>query len=170
MSDKFLDRYSGQSVDELLALSKEYRIDSIVLAFEQALLQGPGELVLAEYHEAELAILAVESLEREVNNGGYHQFFLNTPEYAEHIVGALRRIDCPETAKLTQKAIDLLRLPGPPTTSNVTEVLQADAERKLVDILDRECDDPYYAGTEPIADRLLAYIAANRKHIRIPQT
>ena len=34
---KWLAQYSGQSVAELLALANEYRIDSIVLAFEQAL-------------------------------------------------------------------------------------------------------------------------------------
>jgi hypothetical protein len=33
----WLDEYSGQTVDELLALEGEYRLDSLVLAFEQAL-------------------------------------------------------------------------------------------------------------------------------------
>jgi hypothetical protein len=34
---KWLDSYSGQTADQLLALEGEYRIDSLVLAFEQAL-------------------------------------------------------------------------------------------------------------------------------------
>jgi hypothetical protein len=39
---KWLDRYSGQSVEELIALAPEYRVDSIVLAFEEALLHKMG--------------------------------------------------------------------------------------------------------------------------------
>jgi len=34
---KWLDRYSAESTDELIALENEYRLDSIVLAFEEAL-------------------------------------------------------------------------------------------------------------------------------------
>jgi hypothetical protein len=38
MSDlKWLDEYSGQTTHELIALQREYRTDSLVLAFEQAL-------------------------------------------------------------------------------------------------------------------------------------
>ena len=37
MSDlKLLSDYSGQTVEQLLSLEGEYRIDSLVLAFEQA--------------------------------------------------------------------------------------------------------------------------------------
>ena len=90
---KWLEGYSGQGVDELIAFASEYRVDSIVLAFEQALQQSTHRIGLSKLHEAELTILAVEALEREVNNGGYHQFFLNTPEYAPFIVAALQRID-----------------------------------------------------------------------------
>ena len=35
--DKFLNRYDGQTVDELIQLQKTHRIDSIVLAFEAVL-------------------------------------------------------------------------------------------------------------------------------------
>ena len=34
---KWLDSYSGQTINELLALEGECRIDSLVLAFEEAL-------------------------------------------------------------------------------------------------------------------------------------
>lgn len=105
---KWLDGYSGQSVDELVALASEYRVDSIVLAFEQAIQQTTDRDSLSRLNEAELAILAVESLEREVNNGGYHQFFLNTPEYAPFVVAALERIGCPKTANISALAISLL--------------------------------------------------------------
>jgi hypothetical protein len=39
---KWLEGYSGQTTEELIALEGEYRIDSLVLAFEQALAPSPS--------------------------------------------------------------------------------------------------------------------------------
>ncbi len=84
MSDlKFLKDYSGQTVEQLLALEGECRIDSLVLAFEQAVDQKAVREGAGAVNVEERVILAVEALEREVNNGGYEQFFLNsTLEFA----------------------------------------------------------------------------------------
>ena len=105
---KWLNGYSGQSVDQLIALEGRYRTDSLVLAFEQAIYQKADRLGGDELSEEELTILAVEALEREVNNGGYGQFFVNTSEFAPVILDALRRIGCPKTAKITQRALRIV--------------------------------------------------------------
>lgn len=166
---KWLDGYSGQSVGELVALASEYRVDSIVLAFEQAIQQTTDRDSLSRLNEAELTILSVESLEREVNNGGYHQFFLNTPEYAPFVVAALKRIGCSKTADISALAISLLGLQQPFTTEQVEAALDRDPDGKLIEVLIDQCDGPYYDSGEPIADRLFAYISANRGSIRLPQ-
>jgi Domain of unknown function (DUF4375) len=165
---KWLDGYSGQSAGELVALASEYRVDSIVLAFEQAILQTTDRDGLSRLTEAELTILTVESLEREVNNGGYHQFFLNTPEYAPYIVAALRRIGCLKTADISALAISLLGLQQPFTTDQVEAALDRDRDGKLIEVLIDRCDGPYFDSCEPIADRLFAYVSANRESIRLP--
>lgn len=165
---KWLDGYSGQSVDDLLALSSDYRIDSIVLAFEDAIQRTTGRDDLSGLSEAELTILVVESLEREVNNGGYHQFFLNTPEYIPFVVAALTRIDCPKTADISARAISLLGLRQPFAAGQVEAALAKDSDGKLVEVLVEQCDGAYYESGEPIADRLFAYIGANRGSIRLP--
>jgi hypothetical protein len=77
---KWFDAYSGQSVDELIAFASQYWVDSIVLACEQAFQQTAERVGITRLNKTELTVLAVEALEREVINGGYHQFFLNTPE------------------------------------------------------------------------------------------
>ena len=167
---KWLDGYSGQSAGELLALAPEYRVDSIVLAFEQALQQTTDRDSLSRLSEAELTILAIEALEREVNNGGYHQFFLNTPEYAPFVVAALKRIGCPKTADISALAISLLGLQPPFTTQQVEAALDADPDGKLIEVLIDRCDRPYDDTGEPIADRLFAYVSAHRDSIRVPRT
>jgi hypothetical protein len=163
---KWLEGYSGQTVDELLALVPEYRVDSIVIAFEQAVDQRAAKVGLDALDEAELAVLAIEAYEREVNNGGHHQFFFNTPEFAPAVAKALRGIGCGATADIAQKAVDRLGIAGPVTAAAVTGAIEREGA-SLVETLVEECDGPFFDGSEPIADRLLDYIRANRGRIHL---
>lgn len=150
---EWLDGYSGQTVDELIALKGRYRTDSIVLAFEQAIDQKAARLGDEALTTTELTVLAVEALEREVNNGGYHQFFVNTMEYAPVIVDSLRRIGCPKTAAITRAAINALELPEL-TVAAIEEVIYAGDERR--DQVLGECDDRFFAYQENIEEPLFA--------------
>src|SRR5947209_20339717 len=64
---KWLDAYAGQSTDELIALRGEYRTDSLVVAFEEAVMQKAARLGAGALSMEENAILRVEALERDVN-------------------------------------------------------------------------------------------------------
>jgi hypothetical protein len=149
---QWLDGYSGQSVDELIALEGTYRTDSLVLAFEEAMNQKGARVGDDKLTVEERVILAVEALEREVNNGGYDQFFVNTPEYSPIVVDSLHRIGCPKTAEITQKALDI-----------VNRTQEEDDERQ--EALD-ECDSLYFEGPENIEESLFAFIKANRVKIQ----
>ena len=161
---KSLEEYSGQTVDELLSLEGEYRIDSIVAAFQQAVDQKAARDGDEALSPEEQIIVAIEALEAEVNNGGYSQFFLNSSrEYAPTIVQALARIGCPKTAEITQRAIDALNLPS--LTDEAIETAMADDEVSEDDL--NECDDSYYKSGEDIAGQLFAFIKKNKDAIRI---
>jgi len=150
-SPQWLDGYSGQSSDELLSLEGKYRTDSLVLAFEQAIKEKAEQKGLRTLADEERIVLAVEALEREVNNGGYDQFFRNpSRQFAPTVVGALQRIGCNRTASITQRAIKALGL----------EDLTLDAIETVAKL--NRCDDAYYKDAEPIADRLFAFIKANQ--------
>lgn len=163
---KWLDGYSGESLDELVGLAVTHRADSIVLAIEQALQQRLDGEGLAGLSEAEQTVMAVEALEREVNNGGYHQFFANAPEFVPIVVDALKRIECDKTAEISAKAISLLGLDQPFTAAEVEEAID-DSSEELIETLSDQCDGPYYDAGEPIADHLLEYVRANRNSIRL---
>lgn len=161
----FLSEYSGQTIDKLVALEGVYRIDSLPLAVEQAISIKMGDTwELSSLTVAELTVLAVESLQREVNNGGYHQFFLNTGEYGPHIVDALRRIRCDAAADLTQQAIDALNLPAL-NADDIEAIIHDDddARDKVLDALDTK----FYEYPDPISERLFEYIKANKSDIRL---
>ena len=103
---QWLDGYTGQTLEELLALTNEYRIDSLVVALEQALDQKSTRVGEDSLSYEEITVLAIEALEREVNNGGYSQFFVNSScVYTPIIVESLRRIACPVSANITERAI-----------------------------------------------------------------
>jgi hypothetical protein len=163
VKDEFLESYGGQSTEELIALDSRYRTDSIVLAFEQAIQQAGEKRALSR---EETYVLAVEGLEREVNNGGYSQFFINSSnEYAGSIVSALRAIGCPKTADMTQQAIAALGIQGELTREAMEAVIlsENDAVKQRL----AACDDRYFANDEPIADRLFDWIKSNRAQIRV---
>ena len=156
---KWLDQYSGESAEQLIALAGEYRIDSILAAFEQALQQKASRDGENSLSAEERILLAVEALEREVNNGGYSQFFINSSvEYVPQIVASLRRIGCSKTSEITERAIAALGLPV--MTALAIQNVMADDNDEREDELG-QCDDLYYNTGEDIGGRLFAFIRAN---------
>ena len=61
MTSKWLESYSGQSTEQLLSLEGEYRTDSLVVAFEQALDQKSAARGVQSLTSEELVVLAVEA-------------------------------------------------------------------------------------------------------------
>lgn len=161
-SQEFLSGYGGETTEELIAMADDYRIDSIILAFEAALEQQRGERSLTT---EESWILAIEALEREVNNGGYLQFFENSSrEHAPSVVQALEAISCPQVAELTQRAIATLKIQGEITEAAIEEAIEA-REDEISESLDA-LDSEFFQQTESIEDRLFEFIKANRDHIK----
>ena len=156
--------YSGESADQLLSLEGKYRIDSLVLAFEQAINQKAEREGMPSLTDEERVVLAVEALERELNNGGYDQFFVNSSrEFAPTVVGALQRIGCKKTATITQRAIKALGTSAL-TAEAIDAAIAGDDEQRLAKL--NRCDASYYKSGEPIAERLFAFIKANIASIR----
>jgi hypothetical protein len=158
----FLNGYSGETADHLISLEGKYRVDSLVLAFEQAMDQKATRVGYDKLSEEESTVLAIEALEREVNNGGYEQFFVNSSRrFAPIIVPSLLRIGCPRTAEITRTALNAVQqAPIAPDLVNRTP-----AEEERDDILS-ECDSLYFEHPENIEESLFAFIKVNRDHIK----
>jgi hypothetical protein len=163
---EFLNGYSGQTLEELLAMETSHRIDSLVMAMELALDQKLEARGADSLSSPERVILAVEALEREVNNGGYHQFFCNSSRlYAGEIEAALRGIGCPKHADIARRAIATLKVDGPLTPDAIEAAL--DVEEHDVEAALSSLDQEYYSCEEPIVDQLFAFVKARRAEIRL---
>jgi hypothetical protein len=167
MMERPWHNYAGESADALFALASTHRADSLVVAFETALGQKVASLGDAALTQPERDVLAIEGLEREVNNGGYKQFFLNSSnEYAGLVVDALRRIGCETIAAITARAIAAL----PEGVSLTPQSLSAEVERDDPERDERlgQCDAAYYDAREDIATALLQYLLSRRDEIHLP--
>jgi len=162
---KWLDGYTGQTIEELLALAGEYRVDSLLLAIEEALNQKAEETGEQDLSDEERIVLAVEALEREVNNGGFAQFFSNSSgQYTPIIVGALLSIGCTETANIVSGAINALGTEDF-SPEAIDEALESENEERDEQL--DECDGLYSGAGEDIAGKLFEFVTAHQDAIQL---
>jgi hypothetical protein len=162
---KWLDGYSGETIEELIEMAGEFRIDSLLVAMEQALNQKAEDIGEHELSDEERVVLAVEALEREVNNGGFAQFFANSSgQYASIIVDSLLRIGCQETANITSGAINALGLQdfSPETLDAALESENEERDEQL-----EECDGLYSGVGEDIASQLFEFVRTHQDAIQL---
>lgn len=185
------ERASGKSVDELLAMTAGQNESQFLFAIELAIQQKEERVGLANLSDEERIVLAIEALEREVNNGGYSQFFLNSSrEFAPIIVDSLLQVGCPEVAAITRKAIESIH-PSDWTRKSIEASVAAYAaiersrwvkksgsivmNRLPMDNQDGhevknraldQCDQMFYHSTENIGVQLIEFIKANKESIR----
>jgi len=161
---KSFNGYSGQTLDQLISLEGEYRIDTLLATVEQAIAQKAERKGDRSLSDEERVVLAVEALQREVNNGGYDQFFVNSSrEYAPMIVDALARIDCPKTSEVTRNALDALGLDEFDEES-IEAAMDAESEERDEEFA--RCDDAYYESGEDIDAALFAFVKSKRLLIK----
>jgi hypothetical protein len=134
--------YSGQTTAEILASKDTYHAVSLLYALEKGIMVRWSESGRTDCTPAEHLLLAVLALEREVNNGGFAQFFFNSSrQYAPEIVEYLNRINCTKTAVLAKRAIDCLALAAGPVTPDTVRgaIVREDAARdQQLNEIDRE--------------------------------
>ncbi len=156
--------YTGQTTSELIACNHTHRLDSLLCAFEEGIQAKLGPRGDGSITAEELLVLAVMALDREVHNGGYHQFFVNASRrFVPMIVDSLRRIGCDAAAGVTERAIAALQLPSVSTGAVTAAILGEDAARDQA--LDA-CDDEFYRLDE-IGPKLFRFIEAHQARIQL---
>lgn len=106
-------------------------------------------LKVENLNQVEKNIRILNDLDGEVNNGGFQQFFFNTRgEYNDSLIQALTAVNAPETAGICAKALDI-----------ISRGLLKDQES---DLLDKECDTPYYDKSENLTSLIADYARKNK--------
>lgn len=111
--------------------------------------------------DAEKVVLFVENLEREVNNGGFHQFFWNSSgDFANETLASLKLIGANKTAEIVSRAYSEWPNSTIPSDrqkrQNILEKIEDKAEESW-----NNCDRQFYEYEEDISALLIEYVKAN---------
>ena len=95
--------------------------------------------------EAERIFYITQTLEMEVNNGGFSQFFYNSSgNFSNELVSAFTAIGATTTVAICQKAIAAFGRDIPVDRDEREEMLD-ELESDEIDEILEECDDAFYA-------------------------
>lgn len=100
-------------------------------------------------NEVEKNIMILVDLDCEVNNGGFDQFFFNSKgEHNNSLIEALTAANALETAEICKKALDIIS--------------RGLLEDQVLDLLDKECDTPFYDKSEDLTSLIAEYARKNK--------
>ena len=160
----WIDGYAGQTVDELLLYEGTDKIHSILFALEDAIEEKTKSAGPLQRTGVELIVQSVLALDREVNNGGYDQYFRNSSRrYAPVAVNHLVIIGCTEIADITQHALDSLGVPEITVAAIDATMQTKDVQRDRA--LNR-CDLAFYE-QKGLLENLFSYVKAHQDGIKI---
>ena len=162
-SDQWFENTEKLSIAKIVGLEGQYRTDSLICAIEAAVLVKDEDD--DDISEGELTVLAVEAMEREVNNGGFVQFFQNSSwRFSPYLPAALSRIGATKTRALADQAIDALDIGLLTQSTDISDyrARMEDAVEKdeTIDNLDA-LDAKYYKLAEDVAGLLFQYVKHN---------
>ena len=113
--------------------------------------------------DAERIFYITQTLETEVNNGGFSQFFYNSSgDFSNELVGAFTAIGANTTASICQKAIDAFGRDIPVDRDERQEMLDELESDELDEILE-ECDDAFFAYEDDLNELNYNFVAKNKE-------
>lgn len=146
-------------IDDILAIEDP---TTFAIALSNLVYGREGPEGLSGLTEAEQTVYCIDGLEREVNNGGFSQFFFNSAgDQARETVAALRRIGASYTAELVERAMAPFG-PAGPSADRDERGEQLDRIGDSADALWSELDDAFYEYKDDLTGLLRSYVSARR--------
>lgn len=147
----------GQTVKEVLSHRGEVEDWELEANIGFILLDKEGKQGLSSLTTPERYIYAIGGMVREVNNGGFGQFFFNS---SGDLVPGLEAIGAVEAKKVAKQAVEIFG--NPPSLDSETRIehlgkITNDFELELWN----ECDSAFYDSSEQIDTMMLDYIEEN---------
>jgi len=163
----WIEGYEGQTVDDILAFADSEEPYQLLSCLEQAIKEHWQKKPVVRTG-VENIIMAVMALLREVNNGGFDQFFRNSSKKWAFFVGdALVHIGRKDAAKIAGRAVRALGVPD-------TAMAVGPGVGEKFDILDQRMNTPSTKRDEILQDCDVAFcnlpklpaslLAYSRKH------
>jgi hypothetical protein len=115
-------------------------------------------------NESQKTVLFVENLEREINNGGFNQFFFNSSgDFTHETVKALKAIKAFKTADIVAKSISVWPNQDVPANRSKRQDMLKQIEPRA-NLIWNQCDEEFYKYQDHIVSLLLDYVKANKSN------
>ncbi len=116
--------------------------------------------------DEEKVIVYIEELEREVNNGGFSQFFNNSSgDYTEEVIQSLRKVGSVNFLRLVESAKSQFPNSFVPVDSTERQQILEEIENDASETWDR-LDSEFYQYDEDIYALMIGYIESNVEKFR----
>lgn len=113
-------------------------------------------------NEAQKLFFFNQNVERELNNGGFNQYFWNSSgDFANETIASLKAIGAEKTAALLQQAMDQFPDRKVPTNRDERNELQEQIQEQADDVWN-ELDEKFYLYEENLNELNLAFIKMNK--------
>lgn len=165
--DFFEDEYGefGSSTEEILSREDGTNDLKILGALTWRLNQKADAKGYDHLTDVEQKLLAVDGLNLEINNGGFDQYFFNSPgDVSQTALIALRDIGALGAAKILERAITIFPNSEPPQDRSDRQKLMMSLSDKAAPIWEN-CDLEFYKLEENIGVLLFAYAKSKRAEI-----
>ena len=160
---EWFENADGLTIADIVKLESQYRTDSLIFAIEERIMNKIDEDLNPT--DEEVVVLAVEAMEREVNNGGFAQFFSNDSwSYIPCLVECLEEIGAVKTKETADQAISTLGMSPMTESTDADEYYEKLQERlETEDVAEQleQLDSVYYGTGEDIAGLLFTFVKQN---------
>jgi hypothetical protein len=121
-----------------------------------------GRMEFATQSFPQKVFSAIWSLESEVNNGGFQQFFLNSDaEVTEFLTLALKTVGAKHTAEICYRAIEIAFPMGIPSNTNEIASISMNFDSKQLSDLE-EVDHDFYGYSDDLTELLFAFVISHK--------
>jgi len=112
--------------------------------------------------ESQRTVLFVENLEREINNGGFNQFFFNSSgNFTHETIAALKTIKAFKTAAIVSKSISIWPNQNVPKDRVKRQDILQQVEEQANPVWD-ECSEEFYKYHDNLVMLLVEFIKSNK--------
>ncbi len=116
--------------------------------------------------DTEKVIFCVEELEKEINNGGFNQWFFNSSaDYWYETITALEKIEADNTSDLVKQALTVFPNSEPPKDAVSRQKLVNNLSDKQNDLLN-SLDQQFYKYEDNISALLMHFVEQHKEDIK----
>jgi Domain of unknown function (DUF4375) len=140
--------------------------NAFLIELSESTLTGFGKVDFDAQSPIQKIFSTIWTLESEVNSGGFAQYFCNSSETANSLLGALLEIGAPKTAAICEEAILLLFPNGLPKSAEEVHSVASQIDQKTISKIEK-LNIEFYKYPNDLTDLLYDFVMVHREEFSV---